>query len=663
MLSTMNRTHPLTVISILTLLAPTFAGEGPPQPTGEGEGDAGEFIHHEQWEGPPPTHTMVRQLVARSQSTIVVRNGFRSVQVNVDALGLNFLGDAANEPSIAVDPVNPARLVIGWRQFDTTTNNFRQAGYAYSHDAGQTWTFPGVLDPGQFRSDPVLAADADGNFYYYSLSAIDAVELFKSVDGGVSWSEPVAGFGGDKAWMTIDRTSGVGRGNIYTIWNVQFSCCPPADFVRSINGGASFQLPLALPTPKMKWGTLDVARDGTLFLAGATLDTSGHLVSRSTNAQNKNQTPVFDFVTFVNLGGTTRIGAGSTATPNPVGLLGQVTIATDHSDGLTSGNVYMLGSVDPPAPSLDPLDVMFIRSQDGGLNWSRPVRVNDDSSSSAWQWFGTMSVAPNGRIDVVWNDTRNTGVAKKSELFYSFSVDAGANWSANIVISPIFDSHLGWPSQNKIGDYYHMVSDNSGANLAYAATFNGEQDVYFLRIGDSDCNNNGVDDADDIASGFSDDCNNNDVPDECEPDCNSNGTADTCDVADGTSPDCDNNLVPDECGPDFDLDGIVDDCDDDRDGDGTLNINDQCPFTPLDIQASDRGRPISDTNGDCVVSLPDLVRLVGSSPSRKCLWGPGVLLSATCTDFFDYDVERGDGGDHDVDMADVAKFMLAFGRK
>ena len=27
-----------------------------------------------------------------------------------------------------------------------------------------------------------------------------------------------------------------------------------------------------------------------------------------------------------------------------------------------------------------------------------------------------------------------------------------------------------------------MISDNDGAGVAYAATFNGEQDVYFLRI-------------------------------------------------------------------------------------------------------------------------------------------------------------------------------------
>src|SRR5205085_12652598 len=51
---------------------------------------------------------------------------FISHQVNVDASGMNITGDAANEPSIAVDPTNHNRMVIGWRQFDSVTSNFRQ---------------------------------------------------------------------------------------------------------------------------------------------------------------------------------------------------------------------------------------------------------------------------------------------------------------------------------------------------------------------------------------------------------------------------------------------------------------------------------------------------------------------------------------------------------
>jgi len=94
-----------------------------------------------------------------------------------------------------------------------------------------------------------------------------------------------------------------------------------------------------------------------------------------------------------------------------------------------------------------------------------------------------MSVAPNGRIDAVWNDTRNSDEENISELFYSYSLDGGQTWEENIPVSPSFDSHVGWAgSQTNIGIYYHMISDNEGANLAYAATFNGEQDIYFLRI-------------------------------------------------------------------------------------------------------------------------------------------------------------------------------------
>ena len=61
-----------------------------------------------------------------------------SVQVNVDAAGMNILGDAANEPSIAIDPTAPNRITIGWRQFDTVSSNFRQAGVAWSNDGGRT---------------------------------------------------------------------------------------------------------------------------------------------------------------------------------------------------------------------------------------------------------------------------------------------------------------------------------------------------------------------------------------------------------------------------------------------------------------------------------------------------------------------------------------------
>jgi len=554
---------------------------------------------------PPATAGLPPQL--ESAQGVVPFGPYVSVQVNVNALQNNIVGDAANEPTIAVNPANPDQIVIAWRQFDTQTdpNAFRQAGIGYSHNRGQTWT-KFTLDPGHFRSDPVLGADAAGRFFLSSYDG-STVDVWRSLDGGVNWTI-APGFGGDKEWMAVDeRASGTGAGHIYENWNVQFSCCPPADFTRSINNGASFQSPIALPLPSMKWGTLDTGSDGTLYLAGATLDASGHLFTKSTNAKNPAVTPTFDAIRSVNLGGQT-VGGGI----NPAGLLGQVWIAVDNSTGATSGNLYIAGTVNNLGDT-NATNVRFIRSTDGGQTWSQAVLVNDDPASGAYHWFGTMSVAPNGRIDVIWNDTRNDPGNFMTQVYYSFSINGGRNWAANVPLTPAWNPGVGYPNQNKIGDYYHMVSDNGGARLAYAATFNGEEDVYYLRIPrdcngngieddcdiacgapgtrcdvpgcgtfadcnhnmipdvcepNQDCNLNGVPDICDIGSGFSQDCNQNQIPDECESsaDCNGNGIRDICDIATGTSKDCNNNGVPDECdiasstSQDANHNGVPDEC-------------------------------------------------------------------------------------------------------
>lgn len=431
-----------------------------------------------------------------------------AIQVNVAANGSNIVGDAANEPSIAVDPTAPNHLAIGWRQFDTISSNFRQAGVAFSTDGGRTWTFEGVLDPGVFRSDPVLSFDAEGNFYYNSLEGNFTTDVFTSSDGGDTWGTPVYAFGGDKQWMEIDRTGGSGHGKIYQAWSNAAACCGNDIFNLSDDAALSFDAPIQIPSLP-RWGTMDIAPDGTLYISGVSPGSNSvFLVARSSDAQQPG-TPSFDFVQEVSLGGAISLFPA----PNPEGLAGQVWIAVDPSTGPTAGFVYLVCAVDPPGS--DPLDVRFSRSEDGGLTWSTPVTINDDLGS-VWQWFATMDVSPDGRIDVVWNDARNTAVDNMGELFYSYSTDGGVTWSPNEQLSGVWNSHLGWPNQNKIGDYYDIVSDRVGAHLAWAATFNGEQDVYYTRIGDYDCNDNGVGDAIDIGVGGVPDSNGNGIPDTCE---------------------------------------------------------------------------------------------------------------------------------------------------
>lgn len=511
--------------------------------------------------------------------------GFQSIQVNVDEFGNNIVGDAANEPSLAVDPTAPNRIVIGWRQFDTVLDNFRQAGNGYSHDGGRNWNNNIVLEPGVFRSDPVLDFDNQGNFYYNSLRGDFTCWLFKSTDGGVSWSQPVWAFGGDKQWMAIDRTGGVGNDNIYQAWSLAAGCCGLDLFNRSTDGAGSFEEPVPFPSPPL-WGTLAIGLDGEVYtvgIQGLPLNPFNFLFVRSTNAQNAKQTPVFDMTNIVDMGGSILFQAD----PNPAGLGGQAWVTVDTSDGPNRGNIYMLCSVDPAGT--DPADVMFARSTDGGVSWSNPVRINDDKLfNNAYQWFGTMSIAPNGRLDVIWNDTRNSGQPNLSQLYYSTSDDGGLNWSQNIPLSPEFNSWVGWPDQSKLGDYYDMISDDVGAHLAWAATFNGEQDVYYLRIGDYDCNANGIADTDDILDGESGDCNENGIPDECE-------------IAAGTVNDDNGDGIPDEC----DIPG-------DLDGDGHVSTIDLLLLLSSWGACADCNDCPADLDENCSVGTSDLLILLGN---------------------------------------------------
>ena len=139
---------------------------------------------------------------------------FTSFQVNVDAQGNNIVGDAANEPSIAVDPTDGNKVTIGWRQFNSVQSNFRQGGWGYTTDGGVHWTFPGVLENNVFRSDPVLNSNETGNFFYLSLRETFYDDMWRSTNGGSSWTRLTFGdvTGGDKQWFTIDRTNGPGHG-------------------------------------------------------------------------------------------------------------------------------------------------------------------------------------------------------------------------------------------------------------------------------------------------------------------------------------------------------------------------------------------------------------------------------------------------------------------
>jgi hypothetical protein len=433
----------------------------------------------EKYDNPPP----LAPAVATSPGLVSRFGPYISYQVNVDANGNNIVGDAANEPSICVDPTNGNKMSIGWRQFDSMASNFRQAGVAQTINGGRTWSPRTVLQPNVFRSDPVLNSDNAGHFFYLSLLQNFFDDLWRSLNGGQSWATIAPADGGDKEWFTIDNTNSTGHGFQYQSWSADGNNYAGRQFTRSTNGGLTWMNPINIPNSPA-WGTLDIDSSGNLFIGGVNLSTGQIWCVRSTNAKNGAVVPTFDQNTAVNVGGN----IVSAEPINPEGLVGQIFLAADRSGTSTNNNIYMLASVQPPGFTTGS-DVMFVRSTNGGQTFSAPRRINDDPLNHAkWHWFGTLSVAPNGRIDAIWLDTRNAANNTNSQLFYSYSLDGGNTWSLNVAISNLFNPSLGYPNQNKLGDYITIVSDNAGANVGYAATFNAEEDVYYVRAAPSGWN-------------------------------------------------------------------------------------------------------------------------------------------------------------------------------
>lgn len=473
----MKRVTPGFFVAGIALLsvAAGAAGDGWPQER-EGSPNGGQFTAPilERYGDAPYTTNHISQFGGVGGGGGSTYGAYHSVQVNVNAQGNNILGDAANEPSLAVDPTNPKHIAIGWRQFDSVNSNFRQGGWGYTTNGGLSWTFPGNLEPGVFRSDPVLATTSEGKFFYLSLQQTFYDDEYVSNNGGTFWNLVGPATGGDKQWQTIDKSSGPSHGFIYQVWSTGGNNWNGRDFSRSMDGGKTWMDPIYMPNQPF-WGTLDIGIHGELFVGG--FDGVEYVVDRSSNAGVASQTPVFELSQPVNLGGTQIFGGYV----NPGGLSGQTWIAVDKSRGPTRGYVYMLCSVF--VDNANPCDVMFARSRDGGVTWDPPQRINDDQQGTgASHWFATLAVSPNGRIDVVWNDTRDDITSNTSALYYCQSQDGGSHWSKNVRVSQSFNQFVGYPNQQKMGDYMGVVSDNSGANVAYSATFNNEEDIYFLRI-------------------------------------------------------------------------------------------------------------------------------------------------------------------------------------
>jgi hypothetical protein len=100
-------------------------------------------------------------------------------------------------------------------------------------------------------------------------------------------------------------------------------------------------------------------------------------------------------------------------------------------------------------------DILFSRSSDGGVNWSAPLKVNDDPQGKD-QYYPWMDVAPNGTVWIGWHDRRDDPSNFMHKWYVDHSSNGGVSFGVDVPIATV-------PSQPTtfIGDYAGLAATNS----------------------------------------------------------------------------------------------------------------------------------------------------------------------------------------------------------
>ena len=386
------------------------------------------------------------------------------------------IGDqiSPEEPSIAIDPANPLRLVAG----------ANISSFYYSGDGGYSW------GNGQISSvehgvwgDPCIIVDTMGYFYFFHLANppsggwIDRIVCQRSTDGGQTWNDGTAfGLNGtkqqDKEWAVVDRATNT----IYVAWTQfdAYGSSNPSDssnilFVRSTDQGLSWTMPVRLN--KQAGDCLDgdstvegavpaVGPEGQVYVAWA--GPLGIMFDRS----NDRGSTWLDNDIFV----SEFPGGWDYGIPGIYRCNGLPVTCCDIGNGPYRGDIYV-NWTDQRNGETD-TDVWLSRSKDGGNTWSPPTRVNNDVAGKQ-QFFTWMTVDQvTGYLWFVFYDRRNY-TDSKTDVYMAVSKDGG-NTFTNFKVSETPFS----PSSNIFfGDYTNISAHNNVVRPIWARLQNSHLSV------------------------------------------------------------------------------------------------------------------------------------------------------------------------------------------
>ena len=355
------------------------------------------------------------------------------------------------ETDIQASMINPLSFVAT----DNRITGFSGPVYVYyTTDGGVSWnqTTSGLSGN---QGDPAFASDSSGNFYLAVLSS--GVRVYKSTNGGASWTNLGNVFNNsstDKEWIWCDQTNGAYKNNVYVAY-VNFATGGGVDLWRSTNNGSSWLGPVVIasgnqganPGPNMT-----VMPSGRLVLAWNTSSGASVRYSDDGGASFGSVVAAAQYVQP----GVYNSTSGRYCVKGNIRTNGHPQLACDLSNGSYRGYVYLQYATNPPGP--DNADIFVARSTDGGASWGTPVKINDDNTFTD-QWMGDVSVDNQGRVWVMWWDSRNDPNNILTDTYGAVSTDGGVTYTNFRISNQNFN-----PNSIKIyqGTEHYYLGDYQG---------------------------------------------------------------------------------------------------------------------------------------------------------------------------------------------------------
>jgi hypothetical protein len=148
------------------------------------------------------------------------------------------------------------------------------------------------------------------------------------------------------------------------------------------------------------------------------------------------------------------------------------------------GEVYIAYTARPSDKPNDDGDIYLTSSMDKGETWSRPKVLNDDDTDHV-QMFPSIDVGPDGVVHAMWGDFRDSPTQSSYNIYYTRSEDQGqtfgfTNEDLGLQVGDTrvtdFPSNpnYGFPSGLFIGDYFSLAATEDDAYLVWSDTRLGE---------------------------------------------------------------------------------------------------------------------------------------------------------------------------------------------